>query len=241
MFSGVIAEVKSLCIGSLAEVERNQTKMNGIAANQLRTIIEKIEGLEADKMVVSESIKAVYAEASGNGFDKKTVRRMIKLRGMSIEQRLEQDSLEWIYRASLGMLDGASLPEFALERLSRADQRRNGQRGLFDQEPAPSETKPAEEATPPKQPEPDTDAKAPETAVPERTVEEAREMGRKAATDGRPVTDNPFPARDPRRAAFDEEWCKAAGSDGMEIPEAWRRTAKKKKEDPDGDDGKNGE
>ena len=55
-------------------------------------------------------------------------------------------------------------------------------------------------------------------------------MGAEAAADGRPVTANPFPARDPRRAAWDEGWCKADGSDGMDIPEAWRRSRPKKGE-----------
>ncbi len=65
----------------------------------------------------------------------------------------------------------------------------------------------------------------------ETTIEEAREMAREAASEGKPVTSNPFPARDPRRAVYDEEWCKAAGSDGMELPEAWRRASKRKAED----------
>ncbi|WP_039853188.1 hypothetical protein [Magnetospirillum fulvum] len=54
-------------------------------------------------------------------------------------------------------------------------------------------------------------------------------MGRQAAETGKPVSANPFPAGDPRRAAWDEEWCRAAGSDGMEIPEAFRRKKKPQK------------
>lgn len=41
------------------------------------------------------------------------------------------------------------------------------------------------------------------------------EMGRKAAREGRPVIDNPFPFGDPRRARFDEAWRKESGTDGM--------------------------
>lgn len=44
---------------------------------------------------------------------------------------------------------------------------------------------------------------------------DAEELGRKAARDGKPVIDNPFPFNDPRRARFDEGWRKESGSDGM--------------------------
>jgi SpoVK/Ycf46/Vps4 family AAA+-type ATPase len=43
----------------------------------------------------------------------------------------------------------------------------------------------------------------------------AEEMGRKAARDGKPIIDNPFPFNDPRRARFDEGWRKESDSDGM--------------------------
>jgi uncharacterized protein (UPF0335 family) len=57
-------------------------------------------------------------------------------------------------------------------------------------------------------------------------------------------------ADDPRRAAWDEGWCAETGTDGMEVPEAWRRRKPKRKADepddetadpkPDGDDGDGG-
>jgi uncharacterized protein (UPF0335 family) len=226
--------------------------MNGLA-DQLRVYIETIEQMEVEKLVVSDRIKGVYEEAAARGFDKRTIKRIITLRRMSSEVRREQDALEWIYRASLGMLDGASLPEFALERLSRTS-KPSDQRGLFEkQEPQPEHSKPDDQepreaghnetvsdedtaknetqaASAESPADTATDAE-PESKAPEPTIDDAREMGRVAAQTGKPVTDNPFPARDPRRAAFDEEWCKAAGSDGMEIPEAWRRNAKKKDQD----------
>jgi len=60
-----------------------------------------------------------------------------------------------------------------------------------------------------------------------------------AAREGKRVIDNPYVAGDPRRALWDEGWCAQTGSDGMEIPAAWRRKEKKKpKGDGDGADGK---
>lgn len=70
---------------------------------------------------------------------------------------------------------------------------------------------------------------APDAPEPEPTVEDARQMGGDAARAGAPVTANPFPPRDPRRAAWDEAWCQALGSDGMDIPDALKPTPKPKK------------
>ncbi len=66
--------------------------------------------------------------------------------------------------------------------------------------------------------------------------EEARQEGRAAAAAGKRVYDNPYPAGDPCRAAWDEGWCEARKSHGMETPEAYKR---RKPPPPDADgDGK---
>ncbi|WP_322997473.1 hypothetical protein [Castellaniella sp.] len=57
-------------------------------------------------------------------------------------------------------------------------------------------------------------------------MEAARQQGEQDSRDGKRIIDNPFVAGDPRRAAWDEGHCKARGSDGMDIPEAWRRKSK---------------
>lgn len=61
-----------------------------------------------------------------------------------------------------------------------------------------------------------------------RTAADAREEGAQAHRDGARIIDNPYTAGDPRRAAWDEGFCAASGSDGMDIPEAWRRKPKGK-------------
>ena len=40
----------------------------GVAGDQLRAFVERIERLEEEKKVISDDIKDVYAEAKGNGF-----------------------------------------------------------------------------------------------------------------------------------------------------------------------------
>ena len=49
--------------------------VGGIAGEQLRAIIDRIERLEEEKKALAEDIKDVFAEAKGNGFDTKIIRK----------------------------------------------------------------------------------------------------------------------------------------------------------------------
>ena len=52
----------------------------GIAADQLRAFIERIERLEEEKKTISDDIKDVYAEAKANGYDTKVMRQVVRIR-----------------------------------------------------------------------------------------------------------------------------------------------------------------
>lgn len=41
---------------------------SGVAADELKQFVERIERLEEDKKAVSDDIRDVYAEAKGRGF-----------------------------------------------------------------------------------------------------------------------------------------------------------------------------
>ncbi len=73
----------------------------GIAATKLRSFVERIEKLEAEKTELGANIREVYAEAKGNGFDTKIMRQVIKLRKMEEPDRREQDELLDLYRQAL--------------------------------------------------------------------------------------------------------------------------------------------
>ena len=75
-----------------------------VAAGQLRTIIERIERLEEEKKEVADQIKEVYAEAKANGFDTKTLRKVVGLRKKPTEERQEEEALLDLYLSALGML-----------------------------------------------------------------------------------------------------------------------------------------
>jgi uncharacterized protein (UPF0335 family) len=73
----------------------------GIAAEKLKSFVERIERLEAEKTELAGDIREVYAEAKGNGFDTKIMRQVIRLRRMDTADRREQDELLEIYRRAL--------------------------------------------------------------------------------------------------------------------------------------------
>ena len=77
-----------------------------VAAGQLKAIIERIERLEEEKKAVAEQIKEVFAEAKANGFDTKTLRKVVQLRKRSTEERQEEEALLDLYLHALGMLPG---------------------------------------------------------------------------------------------------------------------------------------
>jgi uncharacterized protein (UPF0335 family) len=76
---------------------------SGIAADQLRSYIERIERLEEEKRRLAEDIRDVYAEAKGNGFEPKVMRRVVALRRMESADRQELDALLDLYRNAVGV------------------------------------------------------------------------------------------------------------------------------------------
>ena len=74
-----------------------------VAADQLRLFIERIERLEEEKKAMADDVRDVYAEAKANGYDTKTMRKIVALRKMEIHARQEADALMETYRAALGL------------------------------------------------------------------------------------------------------------------------------------------
>jgi uncharacterized protein (UPF0335 family) len=79
------------------------TDGGGIAAQRLRSFIERIERLEEEKAALAADIREVYAEAKGDGFDVKTMRQIVRLRKLDSADRAEQEALLDLYKAALGL------------------------------------------------------------------------------------------------------------------------------------------
>lgn len=78
--------------------------LGGNAQTQLRSIVERVERLEEDKAAISADIKKVYAEAKGNGFDTKILRRVIRERKKDRAKAQEEDALMDLYISAIGGL-----------------------------------------------------------------------------------------------------------------------------------------
>jgi len=74
-----------------------------VAADQLRLFIERIERLEEEKKGITDDVKDVYSEAKANGYDTKTMRKIVALRRMETHVRQEADALLETYRSALGL------------------------------------------------------------------------------------------------------------------------------------------
>lgn len=77
------------------------TETGGIAADRLRSLIERIERLEEEKKALSSDIRDIFAEAKSAGFDVKIMRAIIKLRKMNAADRDEQEFLLDTYKKAL--------------------------------------------------------------------------------------------------------------------------------------------
>jgi uncharacterized protein (UPF0335 family) len=77
----------------------------GVAGDQMRAIVERIERIEEEIKELTEGKKEIYLEAKGNGFDVKILREVIRVRKQDQKERDEQESLLDLY---LQAITGAS-------------------------------------------------------------------------------------------------------------------------------------
>lgn len=184
------------------------------ARQQLMHHVQELERREEIKQLAAAAVKEQFDAAKSDGFDVPTLRVVLKLRKMTPDQRRERRALEAIYLANLEMLDGDPLPDEARRRLDPPKE-----------EDTPTRSSDAADRD-------DTPAADPAPAPPEqqplivKDPAEAREEGAAAAQAGKRIYDNPYPAGDPCRAAWDEGWCAQRQSHGMDLPEAYQRRTK---------------
>ena len=75
-----------------------------VARDQLKSIVERIERLEEEKKTIADDIKDVYGEAKANGYDVKALRKLVAIRKIDMNDRLEQEAILDTYLAAMGML-----------------------------------------------------------------------------------------------------------------------------------------
>lgn len=213
---------------------------NTVASEHLRAFVERIEKLLEDKKALAEDLKAVKAESKGMGFDTGTLMAVVKIREMGLDDYAEGEALKDTYLHALGMM--VEPPLFRAAGLSKVDpmirehvaehlhavvppfgqgtfefkwhgksyrleRAKDGK--VHEHEFEPPSSGEAEEA-PAKRKKTARDVEVPDVDAPG-----AEALGREYAQANRPVTHNPFPYGDARRARFDEGWRSESGKDGF--------------------------
>lgn len=74
------------------------------ARQQLLSIIERIQTIEASIKELGDDRKDIYAEAKGNGLDVKALRTIVRLRKMDANDRAEQEAILETYMHAMGMI-----------------------------------------------------------------------------------------------------------------------------------------
>ena len=75
----------------------------GIAADRLRSIIERVERLEEERKALGDDIKDIYGEAKSAGFEPKVIRQIVRIRKQEPADVEEHETLLDLYRRALGM------------------------------------------------------------------------------------------------------------------------------------------
>ena len=92
----------------MAQKDTNEsTDVSGVAAAQLKSFIERIERLMEEIKGLQDDVRDVYAEAKGNGFDVKVMRKIISLRKRDAAEVEEEETILDLYMQALGMVPGS--------------------------------------------------------------------------------------------------------------------------------------
>jgi len=85
--------------------ETGAADAHGVARDQLRAFVQRIERLEEEKQTLVDDIKDVYGEAKGMGFDTKILKKVVALRKKDEQERMEEDAILDTYLHALGMIE----------------------------------------------------------------------------------------------------------------------------------------
>lgn len=210
---------------------------NTISGRQLLAFVERIERIREEKKQLAEDEKLVFAELKVAGFTPARVRDVLKRRAAKPADVEEAEAQLDMYLHAIGMASETPLfravGQMSVDLAARDEviaafkmlvphegeiivkigaqpvrlyRDASGEAQAEDvvDKPKPA-SKPASASAParPKRDVPDVDAAG------------AWALGAAAYRENQPITSNPFPWDDKRRAEFDAGWRKASGTDGM--------------------------
>ena len=87
----------------MESIDINHRASSSKKDEKLKSFIERIERLNEEKNNITLDIKEVFSEAKSMGYDPKIIRKILVLRKMDVDERLEQEALLDTYRNALGI------------------------------------------------------------------------------------------------------------------------------------------
>jgi uncharacterized protein (UPF0335 family) len=76
---------------------------NSVNNDQLRSIVERVENVNEEISGLQSDRNEIFREASGHGYDVKTLRAIIRIRKESPEDRASREAVLETYLHALGM------------------------------------------------------------------------------------------------------------------------------------------
>lgn len=74
-----------------------------VTAEELRSFIERIERLAAEKADIMDQSKEVFAEAKGRGYDTKVMKKIVSIRKRNRDDIDNENAITEMYMEALGM------------------------------------------------------------------------------------------------------------------------------------------
>ncbi len=84
-----------------------------VAQDQLLAFITRVERMNEEAAAIKSDIAEIFAEAKGNGFDVKIMKRIIRMRAQDANERREEETILALYMRALGMLPPEYLDDAA--------------------------------------------------------------------------------------------------------------------------------
>jgi len=78
--------------------------LNSTAQTQLAAIVSRLERMAEDAAALKADTKEVFAEAKGNGFDVKILRKILRIRAADKAKLKEEEAMIDLYLSALGEL-----------------------------------------------------------------------------------------------------------------------------------------
>jgi len=88
----------------------------GRNSSRLGSLVERIERLEEERKALGEDIKGIFAEVKSQGYDCKTVRKLIRKRKHDPADLEAQNALLEVYEKEVSSYDQTPLGAAAMER-----------------------------------------------------------------------------------------------------------------------------